>query len=142
MTIHDCIKLIIVSSPNTVEDNIYIGIRKAEFLSYSHFQYTPNHNEFDTYFVLCVFILKIIICDKIVKVLSIFKHLNLMVEQSRALDLDFKDHRAWVRIPLETYIFILKFLLPSCSSQLRVPVQMKSCMIFIKSNMCVVRKIV
>ena len=38
------------------------------------FQYTPNHNEFDTCFVTCVFIL--IICDDSVKVFSTLKHLS------------------------------------------------------------------
>ena len=36
----------------------------------SQFQYTPNHNEFDSCFVARVFIL--VICDNNVKVLSTF----------------------------------------------------------------------
>ena len=40
---------------NTVIYNIYIGIGIVE-LSYSQFQYTPNHNELVSCFVACLFI--------------------------------------------------------------------------------------
>ena len=40
---------------NTVKDNIYIGIRNADFV-WQSVPVHPNHNEFDTCFVESVFI--------------------------------------------------------------------------------------
>ena len=61
---------------NTVIENIYTGIRNADFFSDSQFQYMHDDNEFYTCFVRHVFILTV--CDDTVnvKVFSTFKHLS------------------------------------------------------------------
>ena len=65
------IKLIMVGCKVLIRviDVFFIGIRNED-LSDSQFEYTPDHNQFDTCIVTCV--LNLIICYGSVKVLSTF----------------------------------------------------------------------
>ena len=50
---------------------------------------------------------------------------NLTFTEFREVSMEYMQ---WVRIPLETYIFILNFSIPACSEQLSDPMQMQSSM--------------
>ena len=57
---------------NTVIDNIFFGKRNGDFVW--QFEYTSNHNQFETCIVTRV--LNLIVSNDSVKVLNTFKHLN------------------------------------------------------------------
>ena len=78
------------------------------------FKYTCNHNQVDT---CCHVTVRKFVSHYPVRHLTTDHHLALVAERSKALTFLSWTGDVWVRIPLETHIFILIFSLPPRSEQ-------------------------